>query len=74
MTDISSPPLRTLSHITDWVFDLDNTLYSAGSRLFDQVDRRMGEFIARHFAIDAAAARGEGVGAASALLGVSLAA
>lgn len=29
-----------------WVFDLDNTLYSAECRLFHQIDRRMGEFIA----------------------------
>lgn len=29
-----------------WVFDLDNTLYSAATRLFDQIDVRMGEFIA----------------------------
>ncbi len=29
-----------------WVFDLDNTLYPARCNLFDQVDRRMGAFIA----------------------------
>jgi putative hydrolase of the HAD superfamily len=29
-----------------WVFDLDNTLYPADSRIFAQVDQRMGEFIA----------------------------
>lgn len=28
-----------------WVFDLDNTLYPASSRLFDQVDRKITEFI-----------------------------
>jgi putative hydrolase of the HAD superfamily len=28
-----------------WVFDLDNTLYPASSRLFDQVERRMGAFV-----------------------------
>ncbi|SDG34630.1 putative hydrolase of the HAD superfamily [Limimonas halophila] len=28
-----------------WVFDLDNTLYPASSRLFDQVDARMGAFV-----------------------------
>ncbi len=28
-----------------WLFDLDNTLYPASCRLFDQVDRRMGEFV-----------------------------
>jgi putative hydrolase of the HAD superfamily len=30
---------------TTWLFDLDNTLYPASCRLFDQVDRRMGEFV-----------------------------
>ena len=35
-----------------WIFDLDNTLYPAECNLFAQIDRRMGEFIARHFAVD----------------------
>lgn len=30
-----------------WIFDLDNTLYPADCNLFAQVDRRMGEFIAK---------------------------
>jgi putative hydrolase of the HAD superfamily len=29
-----------------WVFDLDNTLYPASCRLFHQVDRRIGQYIA----------------------------
>jgi putative hydrolase of the HAD superfamily len=33
--------------VRDWIFDLDNTLYPASCNLFDQVDRRIGEFIAR---------------------------
>ncbi len=41
----------TLARITCWVFDLDNTLYSASTRLFDQVDRRMGRFIAERFGL-----------------------
>jgi putative hydrolase of the HAD superfamily len=32
--------------VEHWVFDLDNTLYSAQCRLFHQSDRRMGEYIA----------------------------
>lgn len=52
-----SNPSRGLSRISDWVFDLDNTLYPADNNLFEQVDRRMGEFIARHFAIGAQEAR-----------------
>src|SRR5262245_17251546 len=34
-----------------WVFDLDNTLYPADTRLFVQVDQRMGEFIARYLGV-----------------------
>lgn len=35
-----------LSHISDWIFDLDNTLYPAECNLFAQVDQRMAAFIA----------------------------
>ena len=31
--------------INTWIFDLDNTLYSADSGIFQQVHRLMGEFI-----------------------------
>jgi putative hydrolase of the HAD superfamily len=37
MTDPSRPS-RSLSHITDWVFDLDNTLYPRECNLFAQID------------------------------------
>ncbi|HET8728234.1 MAG TPA: pyrimidine 5'-nucleotidase, partial [Alphaproteobacteria bacterium] len=37
-----------LDHVDAWVFDLDNTLYPASCNLFEQVDRRMGEFICRY--------------------------
>jgi putative hydrolase of the HAD superfamily len=33
--------------IDTWVFDLDNTLYPASCRLFDQIDVRMGQFVSR---------------------------
>jgi putative hydrolase of the HAD superfamily len=39
-----------------WIFDLDNTLYPAECNLFEQVQRRMTDFIAGVFALDAAAA------------------
>ena len=39
------------AHVEDWVFDLDNTLYSGDCNLFPQIDRRMGEFIARSFGL-----------------------
>ncbi|MDY0881661.1 pyrimidine 5'-nucleotidase [Dongia soli] len=36
-----------LSEIDCWVFDLDNTLYPASCRLFDQVDLRIGLYVQR---------------------------
>lgn len=33
------------SHVTDWVFDLDNTLYPPQARLFDQIEKRMTRFV-----------------------------
>ena len=37
---------RPLGEIETWIFDLDNTLYPASCRLFDQIHARMTEFIA----------------------------
>lgn len=51
------PEPGSLDQIETWLFDLDNTLYSADSRLFDQVDQRIGAFIARHFSVDHTEAR-----------------
>jgi putative hydrolase of the HAD superfamily len=34
-----------LAEIETWIFDLDNTLYPASCRLFDQVQQRMNQFI-----------------------------
>lgn len=47
----------TLDHIEAWIFDLDNTLYPPHCRLFDQVDLRMGAFIAEALSLDRADAR-----------------
>lgn len=44
--------MRRFTHIDTWVFDLDNTLYPASCRLFDQIDVRIGEFVSRLMAID----------------------
>jgi putative hydrolase of the HAD superfamily len=38
MNDLRPPPNRSLSHVTDWVFDLDNTLYPRTCNLFAQID------------------------------------
>ena len=40
-----------LGSIATWIFDLDNTLYPASCRLFDQVQRRMNEYICARLAV-----------------------
>jgi putative hydrolase of the HAD superfamily len=49
--------MRGLDHIQTWIFDLDNTLYPASCRLFDQVDRNMGAFICEFLKLDPVEAR-----------------
>jgi putative hydrolase of the HAD superfamily len=44
--------LARLDHVRNWIFDLDNTLYPHGARLFEQVDRRITDYIARFFKVD----------------------
>ncbi len=44
--------MRGFNHITTWVFDLDNTLYPASCRLFDQMHVRMSDFIIQEFGVD----------------------
>ncbi|RYE88423.1 MAG: pyrimidine 5'-nucleotidase [Hyphomicrobiales bacterium] len=38
MNELSPQTARSLSHVTDWVFDLDNTLYPRECNLFAQID------------------------------------
>lgn len=45
-----------LSHIRNWIFDLDNTLYPASSNLFPLIDARIGAYVARLLGVDAAEA------------------
>jgi putative hydrolase of the HAD superfamily len=40
-----------LGAVETWIFDLDNTLYPASCRLFDQVQRRMTEYICERLAV-----------------------
>lgn len=54
MTD---KPTRGFDNIDTWVFDLDNTLYPASCRLFDQIDVKIGAFVSNLLGIDAAEAR-----------------
>jgi putative hydrolase of the HAD superfamily len=47
---------RSLGEIETWIFDLDNTLYPASCRLFDQVQQRMNAFICGRFSLSPEAA------------------
>ncbi len=40
-------PHADFLHVETWVFDLDNTLYSTEVRLFDQIERRMTDYVMR---------------------------
>ena len=45
--------METLNkQIKTWIFDLDNTLYSADSGIFQQVHDLMGKFVSNHLNID----------------------
>jgi len=37
--------MKELKQIKYWLFDLDNTLYSGDTKVFDQVDKKMTLFI-----------------------------
>ncbi|PWR18718.1 pyrimidine 5'-nucleotidase [Zavarzinia compransoris] len=50
-------PDRRLARTETWVFDLDNTLYPASCRLFDQIEAKMRSYIRRHLGLDDEAAR-----------------
>ncbi len=40
------------AHVRTWVFDLDNTLYPPATRLFDQIDRRMTDYVQRTLGVE----------------------
>ncbi|MDX5381424.1 MAG: pyrimidine 5'-nucleotidase [Rhodobacterales bacterium] len=40
------------THVTGWVFDLDNTLYPPQARLFDQIEVRMTQFVMDALGVD----------------------
>src|SRR5215471_18145730 len=40
-----------LGAVETWIFDLDNTLYPASSRLFEQVQARMNDYICARLAL-----------------------
>jgi putative hydrolase of the HAD superfamily len=45
------------AYVRDWIFDLDNCLYPAGSKLFELIDERMTAYIQRLLDVDPVEAR-----------------
>ena len=43
--------MKELKKIKYWLFDLDNTLYSGDTKVFDQVDKKMSKFISEKLKI-----------------------
>ena len=37
--------MKIFRSIKYWIFDLDNTLYSGDTKVFDQVDKKMSKYI-----------------------------
>jgi putative hydrolase of the HAD superfamily len=54
---MSAPLPPPFSAVTDWIFDLDNTLYPASTRLFELIDERMGAYVQRVLGCDPAEAK-----------------
>jgi putative hydrolase of the HAD superfamily len=58
MTQLDRLPTKAdFAHVTDWVFDLDNTLYPHHVNLFSQIDRNMTAYVATLLTLDPAAAK-----------------
>lgn len=49
-------PADQFRHVSTWVFDLDNTLYPPAMRLFDQIEVKMTDYVARTLGITEAEA------------------
>ena len=49
-------PRDAFSHVTSWVFDLDNTLYPPSARLFDLIEQRMTAWVMEALKVDRAEA------------------
>ncbi|MBW0156512.1 pyrimidine 5'-nucleotidase [Sedimentimonas flavescens] len=45
-------PAQDFAHVTDWVFDLDNTLYPPEAQLFAQIEVRMTDYVMRALGVD----------------------
>lgn len=45
-------PKSNFSHVDQWVFDLDNTLYPPQARLFDQIEKKMTRYVMEQLGVD----------------------
>ncbi|MEL7214039.1 MAG: pyrimidine 5'-nucleotidase [Pseudomonadota bacterium] len=45
-------PRQHFDHVSQWVFDLDNTLYHPSARLFDQIEVRMTDWVQQALGVD----------------------
>ncbi|MGA0541580.1 pyrimidine 5'-nucleotidase [Neotabrizicola sp. VNH66] len=45
-------PSTSFRHVDTWVFDLDNTLYPPAMRVFDQIERRMTDWVMTRLGVD----------------------
>jgi putative hydrolase of the HAD superfamily len=54
---LTAADARGFGNIETWIFDLDNTLYPHGSRVWPQVDDRITLYIANLFGLDGISAR-----------------
>ena len=44
--------MKSLQAIKYWLFDLDNTLYSGQTKVFEQVDKKMSQYISQKLNVD----------------------
>ena len=49
--------MKELKSIKYWIFDLDNTLYSGKTRVFEQVDKKMSKYISKKLNVSTAEAK-----------------
>ena len=49
--------MKELCSIKYWIFDLDNTLYSEKTRVFEQVDKKMSKYISEKLNVNIARAK-----------------
>ena len=54
---MTMPTAKSLNHLTDWVFDLDNTLYPRECNLFAQIDVRITNYVMDVTSLDFETAR-----------------